>query len=157
MITNTTAERFISYLNDTDKSRMEFVRKSHKEHCKIYGRKTPKLASKSYDMWGAVQRDIYLMKGAKFVSCSGHGGILTSEAVNNAIDEPFKRSDYAGCGVYEEDCDFANYAAYFPKSVKNAVNKDIAVDPETTRAYFVDMMLNYHKEDIERFLESKGY
>ena len=154
----TVAERFINYLNDTDQERMDNIKEGHKKHCDMYGRKTPKLASKSLDMWGAVNENIYLMRGAKFVGCSGHGGVLTSRAVNNAIDEPFRCSDYAGLGVYEEDCDFANYAAYFPGSVKNAVEKEFGKNKDNVRAYFVNMIIDYHKEEeVEKFLVSKGY
>lgn len=103
-------KKFIDYLDNTDFDRKIYL-KNHQHDNK-------RTARKSVNMWGEVQHTTSCGVGAKYVSCSGHGGFLISPARQHTIPEPLREWNpyYAdGCGVYEEDCDFNIYTAFYPK------------------------------------------
>lgn len=137
------SEMFIAHLDATDKYRKEVVRAGHKFSTTV--------AKKSVMMWGAIQETYSLGVGAKAYGCEGHGGIVTSRARQNAIDEELRRDNpfyLDGCGVYEEDCDANIYFAYFPKLAHNYY-------PglgENVREEVVGSVLRWRRENVNSLL-----
>lgn len=95
--------------------------------------------------WGAIQHTDYVGGGLKFVSCSGHGGFLISDARNAGIPEQLRRED----GMYEEDCDFMIIGLVYPENVSDLLNKwnpeiEDKYTPEKVRAMAAKSVANWH-------------
>lgn len=95
--------------------------------------------------WGAIQRTDHVGGGLKFVSCSGHGGFLISDARNAGIPEQFRRED----GMYEEDCDFMIIGLVYPENVSDLLNKwnpevEDKYTPEKVRSMAAKSVANWH-------------
>lgn len=95
--------------------------------------------------WGAIQRTDYVGGGLKFVSCSGHGGFLISDARNAGIPEQLRRED----GMYEEDCDFMIIGLVYPENVSDLLNRwnpevEDKYTPEKVRAMAAKSVANWH-------------
>lgn len=136
-------EKFIAYLDDTDQDRKINLR----ELRKTYGYKT---APKGRDQWGTVNHLYSCGAGVKFVSCSGHGGFLISNAHELCIDEPLRR-----CGQYEEDCDFNIVAAYFPKTGLK-FNPEYRTTEAEWRKYAVESIIRWSRKDAILTLANNG-
>lgn len=141
------SDMLVSYLNETDETRREIIRKGHE----AMGTST---AKKSRGMWGEVQQTISTGVGAKFVICSGHGGYLISRARQQAIEpelQKFSPAFFDGCGVYEEDCDARIYEAFFPRARQRtcpALKEDIS----TARLESVKYLVERYTAQVDKLL-----
>lgn len=109
-------QKFVEYLDATDEQREQEVKAGHAAERQAHGRVS--VARKHRYMWGAVNDRYHGGAGCVFVSCTGHGGVLTSPTIHHTIDPELRHSNpyyYDDCGVYEEDCASNIIAAYYPK------------------------------------------
>lgn len=146
------AQKFIAYLDATDEQRAQQVKEGHAKERKAHGR--VRVARKHRDMWGAVNHRYNGGAGCVFVSCTGHGGVLTSATIQRTIDEELQRNSgyyLDGCGVYEEDCDSNIIAAYYPeRAEKMGFNYG---EEYTTREGAVRGIVTWYGEQVRTLLE----
>lgn len=64
--------------------------------------------------WGKVHIERVLFTGIVAVTTSTHGGVHLDKKLNELIPPAFRRDS----GWYEQDCEWAIVAYYFPQSVK---------------------------------------
>lgn len=146
------AQKFIAYLDATDEQRAQQVKEGHAKERKAHGR--VRVARKHRYMWGAVNHRYNGGAGCVFVSCTGHGGVLTSATIQRTIDEELQRNSgyyLDGRGVYEEDCDANIIAAYYPeRAEKMGFNYGEGC---STREGAVRGIVTWHEEQVRTLLE----
>ena len=146
------AQKFIAYLDATDEQRAQQVKEGHAKERKAHG--CVRVARKHRDMWGAVNHRYNGGAGCVFVSCAGHGGVLTSATIQNTIDAELQRNSgyyLDGCGVYEEDCDANIIAAYYPeRAEKMGFNYGEGC---STREGAVRGVVTWYEEQVRTLLE----
>lgn len=146
------AQKFISYLDTTDEQRTQQVEEGHAKEYKEHGH--IRVARKHPYMWGTVEHRYNGGTGCVFVSCNGHGGVLTSATIQHAIDPELQCMNLYyedGCGVYEEDCDAHIIAAYFPeRAEKMGFNYGGEC---STREGAVRSTVTYYEEEVRTLLE----
>lgn len=104
-----------------------------------------KPVGKPRDMWGSVQRAYGAGKGMRFVSCSGHGGMLLSHAREASLPEVFRKN----C-MYEEDCDINIIALFYPREFARCKAFTIA-NAKNATAEEVEDMWESVRRDVVRY------
>ena len=146
------AQKFVDYLNATDEQREQQVKKGHASERKAHGR--VRVAKKHRDMWGTVNNRYHGGTGCVFVSCSGHGGVMTSPTIHHTIDPELRHNNpyyYDDCGVYEEDCASSIIAAYYPQRAEKMGFK--YSDSNSTREGAAAVVAKWFENELRNLLK----